>query len=66
MVKTKTSKKNKMVILDFTQVYNKRKAEDERDLAEAAAYTLEHQEEMKPITKTSLWQKIKNLFKRKK
>lgn len=64
---TNTSKNNKkMVILDFTDVYNAIKAEEERDLAEAAAYTSIHQSEIKPITKTSLWQKIKNLFKRKK
>lgn len=45
------------------------KAEQERDLAEAAAYAISHIDE-KPennqTTKTSLWQKIKNLFKRRK
>ena len=40
MAKTKTSKKNTkptMIIFDFTEVYNNMKAEQERDLAEAAA-----------------------------
>lgn len=72
MAKTKTSKKNTkptMIIFDLTEVYNNMKAEQERDLAEAAAYAISHIDE-KPennqTTKTSLWQKIKNLFKRRK
>ena len=43
MAKTKTSKKNTkptMIIFDFTEVYNNMKAEQERDLAEAAAYAI--------------------------
>ena len=72
MVKTKTSKKNTkptMIIFDFTEVYNNMKAEQERDLAEAAAYAISHmyeKTENNHTTKTSLWQKIKNLFKRRK
>lgn len=72
MAKTKTSKKNTkptMIIFDFTEVYNNMKAEQERDLAEAAAYAISHMDEKTEnnhITKTSLWQKIKNLFKRRK
>lgn len=72
MAKTKTSKKNTkptMIIFDFTEVYNNMKAEQERDLAEAAAYAISHMDEETEnnhTTKTSLWQKIKNLFKRRK
>ena len=72
MAKTKTSKKNTkptMIIFDFTEVYNNMKAEQERDLAEAAAYAISHMDEKienNHTTKTSLWQKIKNLFKRRK
>ncbi len=72
MAKTKTSKKNTkptMIIFDFTEVYNNMKAEQERDLAEAAAYAILHMDEKTEnnhTTKTSLWQKIKNLFKRRK
>lgn len=72
MAKTKTSKKNTkptMIIFDFTEVYNNMKAEQERDLAEAAAYAISHideKSENNQTTKTSLWQKIKNLFKRRK
>lgn len=73
MAKTKTSKKNTkstMVIFDFTDIYNKSKAEQERDLAEAAAYATIHsnkeQSENNHITKISLWQKFKNLFKRRR
>ena len=72
MAKTKTSKKNTkptMIIFDFTEVYNNMKAEQERDLAEAAAYAISHMDEKTEYnhtTKTSLWQKIKNLFKRRK
>lgn len=72
MAKTKTSKKNTkptMIIFDFTEVYNNMKAEQERDLAEAAAYAISHMDEKQKnnhTTKTSLWQKIKNLFKTKK
>lgn len=72
MAKTKTSKKNTkptMIIFDFTEVYNNMKAEQERDLAEAAAYAKSHMDEKTEnnhTTKTSLWQKIKNLFKRRK
>lgn len=72
MAKTKTSKKNAkptMIIFDFTEVYNNMKAEQERDLAEAAAYAIAHVDEKTEnnhTTKTSLWQKIKNLFKRRK
>lgn len=72
MAKTKTSKKNTkptMIIFDFTEVYNNMKAEQERDLAEAAAYAISHMDEKTEnnhATKTSLWQKIKNLFKRRK
>lgn len=72
MAKTKTSKKNTkptMIIFDFTEVYNNMKAEQERDLAEAAAYATSHMDEKTEnnhTTKTSLWQKIKNLFKRRK
>ena len=72
MAKTKTSKKNTkptMIIFDFTEVYNNMKAEQERDLAEAAAYAISHMDENTEnnhTTKTSLWQKIKNLFKRRK
>lgn len=72
MAKTKTSKKNTkptMIIFDFTEVYNNMKAEQERDLAEAAAYAISHMDEKTEnthTTKTSLWQKIKNLFKRRK
>lgn len=72
MAKTKTSKKNTkptMIIFDFTEVYNNMKAEQERDLAEAAAYAVSHMDEKTEnnyTTKTSLWQKIKNLFKRRK
>jgi len=72
MAKTKTSKKNTkptMIIFDFTEVYNNMKAEQERDLAEAAAYAISHIDEKlenNQTTKTSLWQKIKNLFKRRK
>lgn len=72
MAKTKTSKKNTkptMIIFDFTEVYNNMKAEQERDLAEAADYAISHMDEKTEnnhTTKTSLWQKIKNLFKRRK
>lgn len=72
MAKTKTSKKNTkptMIIFDFTEVYNNMKAEQERDLSEAAAYAISHmyeKTENNHTTKTSLWQKIKNLFKRRK
>ena len=72
MAKTKTSKKNTkptMIIFDFTEVYNNMKAEQERDLAEAAAYAIslmDEKTENNHTTKTSLWQKIKNLFKRRK
>lgn len=72
MAKTKTSKKNTkptMIIFDFTEVYNNMKAEQERDLAEAAVYAISHMDEKTEnnhTTKTSLWQKIKNLFKRRK
>lgn len=72
MAKTKTSKKNTKptrIIFDFTEVYNNMKAEQERDLAEAAAYAIPHMDEKTEnnhTTKTSLWQKIKNLFKRRK
>ena len=72
MAKTKTSKKNTkptMIIFDFTEVYNNMKAEQERDLAEAAAYAISHMDEKTEnnhTTKTSIWQKIKNLFKRRK
>lgn len=72
MAKTKTSKKNTkptMIIFDFTEVYNNMKAEQERDLAEAAAYAISHIDEKTEnnhTIKTSLWQKIKNLFKRRK
>lgn len=72
MAKTKTSKKNTkptMIIFDFTEVYNNMKAEQERDLAEAAAYAISHMDEKTEnnyTTKTSLWQKIKNLFKRRR
>ena len=72
MAKTKTSKKNTkptMIIFDFTEVYNNMKAEQERDLAEAAAYAIAHVDEKTENnhnTKTSLRQKIKNLFKRRK
>lgn len=72
MAKTKTSKKNTkptMIIFDFTEVYNNMKAEQERDLAEAAACAISHMDEKTEnnhTTKTSLWQKIKNLFKRRK
>lgn len=72
MAKTKTSKKNTkpaMIIFDFTEVYNNMKAEQERDLAEAATYAISHMDEKTEnnhTTKTSLWQKIKNLFKRRK
>lgn len=72
MAKTKTSKKNTkptMIIFDFTEVYNNMKAEQERDLAEAAAHAISHMDEKTEnnhTTKTSLWQKIKNLFKRRK
>ena len=72
MAKTKTSKKNTkptMIIFDFTEVYNNMKAEQERDLAEAAAYAraqVDEKKENNHTTKTSLWQKIKNLFKRRK
>ena len=72
MAKTKTSKKNTkptMIIFDFTEVYNNMKAEQERDLAEAAAYAIPQMDEKTEnnhTTKTSLWQKIKNLFKRRK
>ena len=55
--------------VDFTEVYNNMKAEQERDLAEAAAYAISHMDEKTEnnhTTKTSLWQKIKNLFKRRK
>ena len=48
MAKTKTSKKNTkptMIIFDFTEVYNNMKAEQERDLAEAAAYAISHMDE---------------------
>ena len=48
MAKTKTSKKNTkptMIIFDFTEVYNNMKAEQERDLAEAAAYAISHIDE---------------------
>ena len=58
-----------MIIFDFTEVYNNMKAEQERDLAGAAAYAISHMDEKTEnshITKTSLWQKIKNLFKRRK
>lgn len=64
MAKTKTSKKNTkptMIIFDFTEVYNNMKAEQERDLAE-----MDEKTENNHTTKTSLWQKIKNLFKRRK
>lgn len=72
MANTKTSKKNTkptMIIFDFTEVYNNMKAEQERDLAEAAVYAISHMDEKTEnnhTTKTSLWQKIKNLFKRRK
>ena len=72
MAKTKTSKKNTkptMIIFDFTEVYKNMKAEQERDLAEAAAYAISQMDEKTEnnhTTKTSLWQKIKNLFKRRK
>ena len=48
MAKTKTSKKNTkptMIIFDFTEVYNNMKAEQERDLAEAAAYAISYMDE---------------------
>ena len=72
MAKTITSIKNTkptMIIFDFTEVYNNMKAEQERDLAEAAAYAISYMDEKTEnnhTTKTSLWQKIKNLFKRRK
>ena len=72
MAKTKTSKKNTkptMIIFDFTEVYNNMKAEQERDLAEDDDYAISHMDEKTEnnhTTKTSLWQKIKNLFKRRK
>ena len=31
-----------MIIFDFTEVYNNMKAEQERDLAEAAAYAISY------------------------
>ena len=52
MAKTKTSKKNTkptMIIFDFTEVYNNMKAEQERDLAEAAAYAISHMDEKTEI-----------------
>lgn len=52
MAKTKTSKKNTkptMIIFDFTEVYNNMKAEQERDLAEAAAYAIAHVDEKQKI-----------------
>lgn len=65
----KTSKKdNKMMVtIDFTEYYNNIKEQQEKDKAEAAAYILAHQDDEKtPSAKLTFWQRIKNLFKRRK
>ena len=63
----KINKKNikKVAIFDFTDIYRKKFELEERDKAEALDYTLNNKDEA-PIKKLSLWQRIKNLFKKNK
>lgn len=62
----KTNKKNikKTVIFDFTEYYNNLKDQEMKDREKALV--LQSNDSKSSIKKTSLWQKIKNLFKKNK
>lgn len=61
----KTNKKNikKTVIFDFTEYYNNLKDQEMKDREKALVLPNDSKSSIK---KTSLWQKIKNLFKKNK
>lgn len=62
----KTNKKNikKTVIFDFTEYYNNLKDQEMKDREKALV--LQSNDSKSSTKKTSLWQKIKNLFKKNK
>lgn len=68
----KTSKKNvkKTVIFDFTEYYNNLRDQEIKDRAEALAYLTNTDDsesnETPSNNKLTFWQKVKNLFRRKK
>lgn len=72
LIMAKTSKKNvkKTVIFDFTEYYNNLRDQEERDRAEALAYLTNTDDsesnETPSNNKLTFWQKVKNLFRRKK
>lgn len=72
LIMAKTSKKNvkKTVIFDFTEYYNNLRDQEIKDRAEALAYLTNTDDsesnETPSNNKLTFWQKVKNLFRRKK